>query len=570
MVRGYALLELKIEYFMYRFFIHILIILGPLCFMTKSLAAVNLMDIYEKSLEYDQVFQAAYTDYLSVMQNVPIARADLLPTLLGIGTVDRVSQSVSSELPTDLTDSSSTDTELVNRRGSFLQQFYDVTLRQPLFNYAAWKQLQTAKATVRQAQAVFSAAAQDLILRVAQAYFTVLDTEDILRFTRAEKRASSRRLEETTERYNVGLEAITTVYEAQAEYDRIVADEIASENDVINSREALRRLTGQVYTDLERIKGEAPLISPKPKKVDRWVETATDQNYNILANQFAAEAAKENIAVQGAANLPTLDAIGSYTFIDGGNVVAAGGVVTAVGNVARFRSQEGAFGVLAQWSPIQGGRILANKRQARYDYETSLANLEDTYRTIIVNTHQSYNDIVAGISRIKADRQAISSGQNSLESVEAQFRVGTRTIVDVLVSQRNLFDVQRNHATNTYQYILATLQLKYAAGTLSDTDLVQINDWLYNPPAELKEQYRVESYGAILEAMEFADFDPLRESGQISRAPISKPELAEAEKEALELEGEGLDDLKMEEDLESIERLLEEAQKPTVYESNQT
>lgn len=554
---------------MYRFLIHVFITLGSLCVMAKGFAAVNLMGIYEKSLERDPVFQAAYSDYLSVMQNVPIARADLLPALLGIGSVDQVTQSVRSETRADSNDPGS-DIVSSSRRGSFLQQFYDVTLTQPLFNYAAWKQLQTAKATVRQAQAVFSAAAQDLILRVAQSYFTVLDSEDILRFTRAEKRASARRLQETTERYNVGLEAITTVYEAQAEYDRIVASEIAAENDVMNSREALRRLTGQVYTDLERIEGDAPLISPKPNKVSSWVETATNQNYNILANQFATEAAKENIAAQGAANLPTLDAIGSYTFIDGGNVVAAGGAIVAVGNIARFRSQEAAFGVLAQWTPIQGGRILANKRQARYDYETTLANLEDTYRTTIVNTHQSYNDIISGISRIKADRQAISSGQNSLDSVEAQFRVGTRTIVDVLVSQRNLFDVQRAHATDTYQYILATLQLKYAAGTLSDTDLAQINRWLYNPPLELKEEYKVESYESILEAMEFADFDPLGESSQISQTPISEPELAEAEeREALALEGEDTDVPKMEEDLEGIERLLEEAQRPTVYESNQ-
>lgn len=549
---------------MYKSFVQILILLMSFFMTSKSFAAVNLLDIYEKSLEHDPVFQAAYSDYLSTLQNVPIARSELLPQLLGIGSVDYVARRSRSEDPTSLSG------EIIRSSGSFTQQFYDVNLRQPLFNYAAWKQLQSAKASVKQAQAVFSAAAQDLILRVAQAYFTVLDSEDVLRFTRAEKRASFRRLEEARERYNVGLEPITTVYEAQAEYDRIVASEIAAENDVNNSRGALRRLTGQVYADLERINGEVPLIKPYPERVEQWVETATDQNYSILANQYAAQAAKENIAAQGAAALPTLDASGSYTFIDGGNIVAAGGVTTAVGNVVQFKSQEASVGVIAEWRPIQGGRIRASKRQARYDYETTLANLEDSYRATIVGTHQSYNDIVSGISRIKADRQAIISGQNSLDSVEAQFRVGTRTIVDVLDSQRNLFDVQRTHATDSYQYILATLQLKYAAGTLSDTDLVKINDWLYNPPSEIKEEYKVESYDKILEAMEVADYDPMRAARRIEQRQVSQEALTEAEQEAGAIEEEGLEDLEMQEDLESIERLLEQAQEPTVYESGGT
>lgn len=525
---------LHISYCISRYVAYIFIGLITFSSVASGLPAADLLDVSQQAFAYDPVFKAAYFNYLSIMQDLPIARADLLPALESIGTFDRVHLRNKFELP----DEDPLTPAFLSGNGEFFQQFYDVTLKQPLFNYAAWKQLKSAQATVKQAQADFSAATQDLIIRVSQAYFDVLEAEDLLRFTRAEKNASYRRVEESARRYEIGLETITTVYEAQAEYDRTVANEIAGENDVINSRVALKRLTGRVYTDLARIEGEAPLIHPKPEQLASWMDTAAYQNYVILAGQYAAEAAKQNISVQRAGNFPTVDVIGNYAFNDGANIVAAGGVVIPVGSIARFRSNEASAGIFARWPLIQGGRIAASARQARYDYETRLAELEDIYQMVMVDTEQSYNDVISGISLIKADRQAIISGQNSLESVEAQFRVGTRTIVDVVVAQRNLFDVQRANATDTYEYILATLQLKFGAGTLSEIDLVQINDWLYTAPSELKKEYSIKPYDAILASMKTADYIPMRDASEIEKTLIPEQELTEANQEVRAIQAE--------------------------------
>lgn len=439
---------------------------------TKAYSAVDLRQVYQDALENDPIFQAATLTYLSRTENVPIARSDLLTDLTLVGSFQQVNA----------------DLRLPNSSGiheSFFQQFYGLTLSQPLFNYAAWQQLKSTNSQVKADYALFNSAAQNLIFRTAQAYFAVLEAEDTLDFTRAKKTANESFLEQATKRYESGLDAITTVYEAQAEYDQAVALEISTANDVVNQSLALQELTNHLYTDLASIKEEIPLEVPKPNDVETWVETALEQNYDIQAAKYNVDAAQENISVQRAGGSPTLDAIANYNFLDGSNLLAGfnnSPVPATVPIGTRIRSQEFSVGLLAIAPLVQGGRVSAQTRQARYDYEVSLANLEYAHRQTVVGTQQSYNNIITSINRIKADKQAIKSAQTSLESMDALFTVGTRTIVDVLVSQQILFNSQLGYVTNTYSYILATLQLKYAAGTLSIEDILQINTLLYHSP----------------------------------------------------------------------------------------
>lgn len=426
-------------------------------FFVSSSFAADLIDVYRDALRNDPVFKAATTTYYSSKEALPQARAALLPQLLGTGTLTRNRQNNGAANAA----SGAAGTQV------FTQHNFTAQLSQTIFNYANWIRVKTAAASVKQAQATFNASAQELIIRVADAYFNVLQAKDNLRFTQSELRANERQLEQARQRFKVGLDAITSVYNAQAAYDAVAAQKIADENEVANRREALREITGELYRNLSGLRGKLPLVRPVPNDQEAWVSVATRQNYVLLAARYAAVAARENIKVNAAGNFPTADFTSSYN--DTGNTrpfPATSDTTTAN------------LGVSLNFPVFQGGLVLSQTRQAKYDYQTASYQMDSTYRSTSVTTRQTFNSVVAGISKIKADRQAVKSAQSSLDSSEAAFKVGTRTIVDVLDDQKNLYDAQRTLAIDQYTYIRDILTLKQAAGTLSVSDLEHINSWL--------------------------------------------------------------------------------------------
>jgi outer membrane protein len=422
-------------------------------------ASSDLMDIFYEAVVNDAAFQSAYYTRMSTRENLPQAESLLLPQAFGNADVRRQRQ-INSE-------SAFSAAPGFRREEFFNPQVYNLNLSQTIFNYQSWMQVQSAKFVVKQAEATFNSAAQDLILRTASAYFAVLEARDNVRFTRAELRATERRLDQALERYKVGLDAVTSVYEAQAEYDSINASLIEAENILANNLEDLRVLTGRAYKSVAPLKGEIPLLRPTPDNIERWVDTAVEQNYSLQALKFATDAARDTIKAERAGNFPTLD--GSLTHLDqrGSNVGGAG-----------FDFRANTIGVRANFPIVQGGFVASRTRQARYDYDNALAQYEQGYREVVVGARQTYNTIITGISKVRADKQSIISALNSLDSVEAQYRVGTRTLLDVLDAQRLLFQQQRIFTIDQYTYILSTLQLKFFAGTLSVEDLQIVNQLL--------------------------------------------------------------------------------------------
>jgi outer membrane protein len=425
----------------------------------SSAHATDLMDIYNQALQSDQVYQAAKFTRLSNREALPQSVAALLPQFIGnantTGNKSTVLSATPSAAPTAIF-----NTQRYNSNG------YTLTLTQPLFNFANWMTVSQANATAKQADATFAAAGQDLIVRVAQAYFNVLQAEDQLSYTQAQKAASAKQLDQVQERFKVGLDAITSVYDAQAQYDSAVAQEIGDQNTLQDNKEALRQLTGEYYNDVDGLKIELPLITPQPENVEQWVSTAEKHNLNYMASRYATQAARANVKINAAGHLPTVSAVGTYAKANGANTGTTDTVSSSAG--------------LQVTVPIfSGGLVLSQTRQAEDDYATASANMENTYRQTIVATRQKYNDVLTGISKIKADRQAIVSAQSSLDSTQESFKVGTRTIVDVLISLQNLYKVKRIYAQDEYQYINDTLALKEAAGALTANDLQAINTWLH-------------------------------------------------------------------------------------------
>lgn len=420
--------------------------------------AADLMEVYNQALRSDPKFQSAYAAYLSVKEGVPIARAVLLPSVNATGSLQTVRATSGHPAKDDAT------------TNSYENRTYGLSLTQPIFNFANWSKLKQASATAKQAQAQYDAAAQDLMLRSAKAYFDVLQAEDNLRFIQAQKQATAKQLDQARQRYKVGLDAITTVYDAQASYDSIVAQEIGAQNDLVNKREALRQITGTFHEKLASLKDNLPLITPQPANVDAWSDTAKRQNFALSASRFAVDAAKQNVNANFSGHLPTLNATAAYNDGSQSKENAANGL--------RVNTNSSSVGLQLTVPLFSGGGVTAQTNKAQYDYQKALADLEDTYRTTLNNTRQAYNSITAYISKIKADKQAIVSNESSLRSTEAAFKVGTRTIVDVLLAQQNLYQAQSQFTKDQYAYINSILALKQAAGTLNPGDLQEINNWL--------------------------------------------------------------------------------------------
>lgn len=426
--------------------------------VTQSALATDLLDVYQQSLVNDPIFQAAKSTRLSKQETMPQNRASLLPNLsASANTTKNYYRTLDA---TGTSAISYPDTVKYNSNG------YTINLTQSLINFGNWMKVSQADSLVKQADADFGMATQDLIIRVARAYFNVLLAQDNLTFAHAEKTANARQFEQAKQRFEVGLSTVTTVYDAQAAYDRAVAQEITAENSLHNNQEALRQLTGLTYSDIESFKVALPLLKPQPTDIQQWLEASQKYNLNLLSQRYATEAARQNIKVNNAGHLPTIDAVGSYARNNGANY-------------GTLNAKQAAIGIQLNVPLFQGGLVASRTRQAEDDYATASANRENTYRSVIVTTRQKYNDVLAGISKIEADRQAVLSAQSSLNSTEEQFKVGTSTMVDVLLAQRSVFDAKRNLAADEYSYLLDTLLLKQAAGTLSPNDLQAINQWLH-------------------------------------------------------------------------------------------
>ena len=422
-----------------------------LCLCANQSFAGGLMDAYEQALASDPQLRAAEAARGARSEAGPQSLALLLPSLnLSASTTDNDTESRNSAIGSP------------DANDDFNSNAYSLTLTQPIYHHDYWVGLRQADANVAQAEANYAAAKQELILRVSSAYFDVLASLDSLGFANAEKDATARQLEQAKQRFEVGLIAITDVHEAQAQYDLTVAQAITASNTLANTREALQEITGQYDETLQVLHDEIPLLDPNPNNVDEWVAQAREQNLSLRAAQFTSTAAKEEINRQRAGHYPTLDFVATQS--------------NAFSHSSTGRETDSETLSLQLNVPLfAGGAVNSKTREASYRSDEARHLLEQTRRSVKRQTRNAYRGVIAGISRVKALKQAVLSSEKALEATQAGFEVGTRTIVDVLLSQRELFRAQRDHSRSRYDYLLNTLKLKQAAGLLAKTDVAAIN-----------------------------------------------------------------------------------------------
>ncbi|ATC93618.1 outer membrane channel protein TolC [Pseudoalteromonas tunicata] len=437
-------------------------------FAATSSFAEDLLQVYQIALANDPIVLKAKANKEAQSFNIDRAMSSLLPQLnLTMG----YSKSDSNSYPQD------EDTLAFYKLNQESDTFSrGITLQQSLFNLSSWNSLNIAEKQSMQAQATYDLAQQQLIVRVTNAYFAVLSSLDDLEFVQAEKRAIERQLEQTKQRYAVGLTARTDVHEAQAQFDNAVAREIVANNNVETSRENLREITGKYHEKLN-VLNTTKFSTVQPNLTSsEFIKTAEDKNIQLQVAKVTLDIANEQIEQAKAGHYPTLTLNASYgdSLVDTTTQVGARSMNTN----DKPRGDQTSIGLNFALPLYTGGATQAAVNQARAFYVASAEDLEASHRLVSKQVRTSYNQVVSDIATFKALEQAVVSAESALQATEAGFEVGTRTIVDVLLSTRNLFDAKRNLSAVRYRYVISTLSLKQAAGTLSDQDVTAINSGL--------------------------------------------------------------------------------------------
>ncbi|MCF7984146.1 MAG: TolC family outer membrane protein [Thiohalocapsa sp.] len=422
---------------------------------TMPAAAEDLLQIYDLAVKSDPTLREAEQVLFATREVKPQARALLLPNFSVTGSADY----------SEVDSSGSNALGSFSRSDSFETTNAAAVVSQSVYNRADWVRLSQSDNTIAQAEAGFRNAEIDLMVRTTEAYFEVLRAADLVRVQEALVAADERQLEQSRQRFEVGLVAITDVNDSQAAYDRSRANLISAENALDNAWEALRRIVGPVTVPLARLGDRLPLAPPEPNNIDIWAETALTNNYGVVAAKEAAEAARKDIEIERSGYFPRVDMQAGYDLSRSG---------------AEFGTDtDTAFIGLNVNVPIyQGGAVASRTRQAGHNFRAAQDRLDQERRAVINQVKDAFRGIISSISDVKARQAAIVSARSSLESTQAGLDVGTRTQVDVLNAQRNLFQAEFDYLSARYDYIINGVRLHQATSTLNRDVLARGNAWL--------------------------------------------------------------------------------------------
>jgi outer membrane protein len=432
--------------------------------LTTPAMAADIWMAYQDALAEDPTFKAAIALRNSTDEALPFAIGDLLPLAnVSATTVNQETLSGSKLL------------------GSFntKEYGYSFTAQQVIVDVSKWAAVAAAKHVKCAADATAEAAYQDLLLRLSTAYFAVLSAEDNLVFVVAKKQAIGKQLETTNQQFNVGVVAKTEVADSQASYDSVVADELNARNDLANRKEDLRKITGQQYPSLAKLRTKLRLLPPLPAIEEEWVQIAKDNSPTLRSAKFTVDANQSTVKQAWAGHLPTLSASGSKGQSRLGTINDSAGPWVDTWS----------YGLSFNLPLFAGGKTQSGVRKAQYNLDQSQDLWVQTARATEGNTRSSYRGVLNDISRAKAFAQAVKSGDIAFQATQASYEVGTKTSTDVLNSISNLYQQKLNYAKSRYDYIITLLTLKAAAGVLTADDIKMVNMMLESDtqaPSEYK------------------------------------------------------------------------------------
>ncbi|MGH8114513.1 MAG: TolC family outer membrane protein [Rhodanobacteraceae bacterium] len=443
--------------------------------------AENLMDAYRQALQSDPVLKQAEAQQRIGQAGAAISRAPLLPQLNGSVSYNGNHGTQRDAQVVDMGNGPVFLPPTTGSSGGLRSRTDSIGLNQVLFDLGDFEQWRASKANARSTESQYVAAQQDLMLRVAQAYFTVLTDEDQLKFARTNEASLKKQLDQAQAKYDVGFAAITDVADAKAQYDTAVADVITAKNAVFNDRQALAQITGQPAGTLETLTDNLPMTPPDPDNTEDWVKTALANNPSLQAQRDQLESAQHSVTAAHAAHLPTLGASVSYSRNPAwgpGNISAAGLPSDVTVLRENTRNTDTAVGLVLTVPLFQGGGIIAQEKQAIAQRDQADDLLEQDRRSVVSNTRNAFNAITAGISSVDAQKAAVVSAKTALDATQAGYQIGTQTIVNLLIAQSNYFSALSAYSQARHALVINQLNLKYAAGTLSVKDLQTVNTLL--------------------------------------------------------------------------------------------
>ena len=453
------------------------LMLLAMCLVAAPAQADDLFEILQLALDNDPVLQQAEASYRANRETMIQTRSALLPNLGAGGATSRLSSGPTSDIHSDVTDPITGETMRVLRQEAHSfsngvnNHNWGVSLNQSLLNLSNWYNFQSARATDRAAAVNLAAQEQDLIMRVAAAYFDVLRALDTLEVNIQEEEAAQRSFEQTSQREEVGLVAITDVYDAQAAWD-LARNTTILQADILRARyEALEAITGQAHPEVEILRNDFPIINVEGS-LDDWEDQAMDNSLALTAAEFNLEATRRALQARKSDRLPTIDFSGQFGHFVTQPIVSQG---IQIGGGASDRTQLS----LNLTIPIYNGGVLRSRqRAAEYNVMAAEESLELTRRQLTQSIRNAYRRVATDVLVIAQRRQSITSAQSSLEATELGAEVGTRNIVEVLRAREILYRALRAYADARYNYVIDSLLLKQASGILTPQDIIELNAWL--------------------------------------------------------------------------------------------
>jgi len=443
-----------------------------LAFGATVVRADDLVQVYQEARASDPTLAGAEATKLSTDENIDQARSALLPQIAGALDFTRTRGGDDS---TSLVQDPNTGTYVPV--GGYTRTGYSrslgATLNQSILDISKWTALKASKYSAQAGAATYDAAQQQLMINTAQAYFGVLTSLDALKFADANEKALGRQLEQAQQRFDVGLAAITDVNDAKAQHDQAVATVISDQNAVDTARETVRQLTNKEPGEFKKLRENLPLDHPTPDDPKAWVDVALKQSPILAAAALNVDAANANINTARAGHLPTISAQVGYSRAPSWGDIRSGGETTPL-----FSGDPkwGSTITLSLNVPIfTGGYTQSRVRQSIYQRDFAQDQYELNRRQVEAATRNNYRSVIAGASEVEATKAAVISAQSSVEATQAGYEVGTRTIVDVLISQQTLLSAQSQYSSARHTFVLNGLLLKQAAGVIELKDLEAIN-----------------------------------------------------------------------------------------------
>jgi len=422
----------------------------------------SLLDIYNDALENDPQYKSAEFSYLSGKEIKVQGRAALLPSI-----------SISAQ----------TNWNEYYQNGNLQNQYNNFStsarLTQPLIRLDTWFKYRQSKFLTDAAEADFAYSQQSLIVRTAELYFNVLRAIDNLSAARSEEKAIKKQLDQIRQRYEVGLAAVTEVQEAQLAFDLSVASRTRTEGEVFTAKESLNALVGREIVSLDGLVNDLNVTNPVPASKEEWARKAVENNFRLQAANLRKYASKNNARSVASNHLPKVDIVGAQTESET-NQYAYDGLNTggAFNITVPDETQRDTYSLQLSMPIFQGGAVISRTKQAYAESNKSSEEALFAERSVIQDVRSQYSNVVTLVANLRAQKQAVVSASSALEATKVGYEVGTRNIVDLLQAEKNLYSAERNLANAKYDYLITTLRLHFAAGTLSPENLVEINNLL--------------------------------------------------------------------------------------------